>query len=304
MMKMIKRIAELRLEELFALLFLIPSSIVTLIAYSQYSSLGRIPRGIEGGLWRILVVMVMFGIIHITAIFQNRHKFIKFLRDVLPFGLAIMVYTNLHDTIGFVNSGDISGTIMAIEEWIFGGQPILWAERFYHPLLTEVFTFCYLNFFAYSISLGGLIYFTKPPEVFREVMLGVVLLFYGGYFFYIIFPCVPPRLVMLPYFTKTLDGGMMNRLQDNIVNVGVATSRAAFPSLHCANTLINLLYSWKYKREFFWAFLPIATGLVIATVYLRHHWVVDIIAGFLLAVFIFWITPKADRFWRSLRKNQ
>lgn len=300
-MSKLKNIYRLRPEEAIALLFLVPSTIVTVIAYSYFASQGRVPRYISGGVWRLVAAVGFFIVIHIAARLKHRSKIALFIRDVLPFALAIAVYTNLHDTIAFVNPGDISPILIKIEESMFGMQPVLWAEKFYHPILTEIFSFCYLNFFWYSFTLGALLYFGKNPEDFRKAMFGVVLLFYAGYIFYILFPAVPPRIIFKPLFTKTLDGSILTDAMNRIVNISFATSRAAFPSLHCANTLITLIYAFKYKRAFFYVFLPIGLGLILGTVYLRHHYVIDIIAGFALALLVYWLTPKLANYWERMQ---
>jgi membrane-associated phospholipid phosphatase len=35
----------------------------------------------------------------------------------------------------------------------------------------------------------------------------------------------------------------------------------------------------------------------VATVYLRHHWVVDLLAGAALVPWVLWIPPHFERFW-------
>jgi len=297
----LRAIRKLRLEEAIALLFLIPSTAVTIVAYSYFASHGDVPRYIVGGLWRLLAVVGFIIIIHISARYKQHSKAILFVRETLPFGLALAVYTNLHDTIAFVNPGDISPYLIQIESAIFGVQPVLWAEKFYSPFLTEVFSFCYLNFFWYSFCFCLIMYFTDTRENFREVMVGLLLLFYVGYIGYIIFPASPPRLTLAPYFAKHLDGSLITSAMNKIVNISFATSRAAFPSLHCANTLMLMLYSFNYKKWFFFIFLPLGIGLILGTVYLRHHYVVDIIAGFALAVIVYILTPPVMSYWQSRR---
>jgi membrane-associated phospholipid phosphatase len=301
MKTLLSKISRLRLEEAIAILFLIPCAVVTFTAYFHFYNQGSVPRYIVGGMWRLPVALLFFAIIFVAAKFKDRSKIALFVREVLPFVLAIAVYTNLHDTIAFVNPGDISSTLVAIDKAIFGVEPVLWAEKFYHPVLTEFFSFCYLNFFWYSFILGMLLYFWGKPGHFRTMMLGVTMLFYAGYVFYIIFPALPPRLALQQYFTKDLSGFMLQKM-NGVVNISFASSRAAFPSLHCANTLITLIYSFQYKRPFFYVFLPIATGLVLATVYLRHHYVIDILVGFALALTIYFTVPKIDKWWAA-RKN-
>jgi membrane-associated phospholipid phosphatase len=43
--------------------------------------------------------------------------------------------------------------------------------------------------------------------------------------------------------------------------------------------------------------------LVLATVYLRHHYVIDIIAGFVLAIAVYLAAPSIDRAWTRLREQ-
>jgi membrane-associated phospholipid phosphatase len=77
------------------------------------------------------------------------------------------------------------------------------------------------------------------------------------------------------------------------------TAKGAFPSLHCAVALLGLLLAWRHLRWFFWVQLPFAVGLILGTVYLRHHWVVDILSGFAVTLFAFWAGPRLEDRWHS-----
>jgi membrane-associated phospholipid phosphatase len=67
------------------------------------------------------------------------------------------------------------------------------------------------------------------------------------------------------------------------------TYRASFPSLHVALSSIALIYAVRFRRKIPFGriiqviYLILVVSLWIATVYLRHHWVVDIFAGWALA---------------------
>ena len=74
-------------------------------------------------------------------------------------------------------------------------------------------------------------------------------------------------------------------------------ARAAFPSLHSAVSSLSLVYAWRYCRRFFPILLAFVIPLLVATVYLRHHWVVDLLAGVLLVPWVLWITPRFERWW-------
>ena len=45
-------------------------------------------------------------------------------------------------------------------------------------------------------------------------------------------------------------------------------SRAAFPSLHAAVSLLVLVYAWRFARPLFYAMLPFVIGLGVSTIYL------------------------------------
>lgn len=299
--KKIKRVTlHLRFEEFLALVFFFPSAAVTIRAHLFFAEQGHVPKYISGDLWRIFAVIGLIASYIFFRKWNKAGKISRFIREVAPFGLAIAIYTNLHDTIHFVNPHDIHWTLIAIEEWIFGCQPVLWAQKFYNPILTEFFSFAYMNYFILPLIIPFYLYFKGDYYEYRETILGIILTYYFGYFLYIIFPAAPPRLVLADQFTKDFTGFFFDSTQKNVI-INAASSRGAFPSLHCATTLIAMIYAFKHSRILFWIFIPIAVGLVLGTVYLRHHYVVDIIAGFILAIFVYFSAPKIDRWWCKKR---
>ena len=48
--------------------------------------------------------------------------------------------------------------------------------------------------------------------------------------------------------------------------------------------MLVLILSWRLHRRVFWWLLPFASGLVLATMYLRYHYVVDVLVSILLLV--------------------
>jgi membrane-associated phospholipid phosphatase len=57
----------------------------------------------------------------------------------------------------------------------------------------------------------------------------------------------------------------------------------AFPSLHCAVTAFTLLFDRVHAPRRFRLWLLPIIGLWIATIYLRYHYLTDVIAGMALA---------------------
>jgi membrane-associated phospholipid phosphatase len=228
----------------------------------------------------------------------------KGLREVVPFLTTILIYTNLHDTIGFVNSHDVHHFLDALDRQLFGVQPVLWAERFITPGRTEVMQFLYMNFFWMAPSTALILLARRRWPEFRATTMGVMVCFYLGYALYVAFPAAPPRLVLVYEFKRTLTGypQLFSNLSARAFELLPLDSRAAFPSLHAAVSLVALIYAWRFLRPWFWTLLPFAAGLWASTVYLRHHYTVDLIAGWLLAPLAVALAPRLDAWWAAQQR--
>ena len=294
-------IFRLRIEEFIALVFFGPMAYLTIKAYLFFASQGEIPRRFTGDIQRLFAII---GVVIITLLITKFRPKWTFFRDALPFVYCLAIYTNLHDTIHFANPNDIHDKLIAIDQWLFGLQPAVWAERFITPWLTEILSFCYMIFFLFAPLVALVLYLQKRKSEFRETLITVILCFYAGYFLYVIFPAAPPRLTLKHLYTIQFDGTPIADAALKMVNILPADSRAAFPSLHVAVTLLSLMFGFKYARWLFWLMLPFCTGLFLATVYLRHHYVIDIIAGIFLAITSYILVPKIDSWWRAKYPGQ
>lgn len=294
--------SHLRIEEFIAYFFFIPCLAVTMRAnfffWLQGYGLGR---RIVGGMWRIVATALMLPLIaHVSRKAHGSRAFTIF-RNVLPFMVAILIYTNLHDMIHFVNPHDVQEWFLQADIWLFGVEPTLWAQQFYRVWLTDVLSFFYASYLPMTVLIPAILYGTKRDADARTTLLGIVLCFYAGYILYIAFPAVPPRLYIADQYTHRLEGGVLLSTQRAMVSISESSSRAAFPSLHAAITLLTLIYSWRFLRKLFWFLLPQALMLLTATIYLRHHYIVDLFAGFALALLSYFFSPACERGWERMR---
>lgn len=292
------RIFSLRPEEFVALLFFLPMAYFTFKAYLFFQQNGHIPNVFVGAIQRFFVVLFAIFVVWLIARYKPNWRVF---RDALPFGFCIAIYTNLHDTVHFVNPHDIQETLIQMDAWLFGTQPCVWTQQFIHPTLTEIFSFCYMIFFLFAPFVAAVLYFQKRYPAFRYTLFSVIFCFYLGYILYILFPAVPPRIILKPFFYIDFQGALITDAALKTVSIFHADSRCAFPSLHSAVTLLSLMFAWKYSKVAFWAMLPFCVGLLLSTIYLRHHYVVDLFAGFILAIFSFIVAPRIEDWWGRKR---
>lgn len=301
----------LKPEEALFVVGFVPSSLVTLYANWQLSAGGFSSRRIEGGLIRLAVAVLLAAtmplIDHSREFLAARPRLAAaahFYRTMLPFVLCIAVYTNLHDTVRFINPHDIHHHLAALEEWLFGGQPVLWAERYITPTRTEVLSVFYSSFFLIAPSAVIVLWASGKRVEARRTLLAVILCFYTGYLLYVLLPAAPPRLYFdsIGLFHVSLGGGRLTTFQNSLIEMMPNhASRAAFPSLHAAVSLVTVYYSWQYCRWYTPILAVLVSGLLVSTVYLRHHYVVDLIAGAMLLPWVVWVTPRFERWWGQER---
>jgi membrane-associated phospholipid phosphatase len=296
-----RAVFRLRVEEAIALLFLLPTTYLTLAANEYAREAGILGDRHPGGVARLVVAGACIVVLAAALWLRPHSRVVKGLRDVLPFLTCILIYTNLHDTIGFVNPHDIHHVLAALDRTLFGVVPAVWAERFISPTRTEVMQFLYVNFAWIAPSTSLVLLAQRRWREFRIATLGVIVCFYLGYLLYVLFPAAPPRLVLIYDFKRSLQGypHLFSNLSARAFALMPVDSRAAFPSLHAAVSLLALGYAWRYVRPWFWVLLPFALGLWVSTVYLRHHYVVDLFAGWMLAPVAAWVAPRLDAWWAT-----
>ncbi|MCF6237656.1 MAG: phosphatase PAP2 family protein, partial [Candidatus Marinimicrobia bacterium] len=119
-------------------------------------------------------------------------------------------------------------------------------------------------------------------------------------------PAAPPRLALADLYTINIFKGtsLITESARAVVNISAASARGAFPSLHSTITFLTLGMAWRFHKGLFWAFLPIGISLILATIYLRHHYVLDIYAGIVLVTVVWYLTPRIDAWWRRFQTKR
>jgi membrane-associated phospholipid phosphatase len=274
---------------------------LALLAMSVSQAFHEDPDGAYPGSFARLLFLVV-SVAGFLALIQYRPRW-ELLRDSMPFLFCGNVYANLHDLIRFFRAPDITASLARWDLALFGVQPSVWAERFITPVATDFLTVCYWLFYVCAPLLGLFLLMKGDRRAFRYTMVSVVLCLYIGYVGYVAFPASAPRLWMPEAYSTPLRGNTILDFTRAATAAIPLTSKGAFPSLHCAVALLALLLAWRHLRWFFWVQLPFAIGLVLGTVYLRHHWVVDILAGFAVTVVAFLAGPPLeDRWWGNGRR--
>jgi membrane-associated phospholipid phosphatase len=248
--------------------------------------------------WTFLPVIVF------CAILRRREGLVRALghsaRDWAPFFLMNVVYRNLSPATHFLPSRSVEHTLLAIDQRIFGVEPSAWIQRFARPWLSDYMAFAYALMFLMPLVVMTILYWRGRRDDFREVGVAMILCTFAGFLLYIAFPARSPRWACPEiYGGMQLHGAfgiyeMLTQAWDHVELM----LYDAFPSLHTAVSTLALVYSFRMgPRWLGWVMLPFVVSLQISTLYLRQHYFIDVLFGWLLAAACVALAPLLRRAW-------
>ena len=205
-------------------------------------------------------------------------------RDWLPFLIILMMYYSLWgDATLLMVTRDRDSALIALDQRLFGFQASLALQRITSPPLTSWMSFAYFYHIINIPLVGCFIYLRRQRSQFREMMSGLMVVSFLGLLGYLLVPAIGPMYTLRHQFTVPLyqSLSMMNREADfmNFARI----RRDVFPSLHVAISFVVWLYAYRNSKKLFWVLSPLILSLWFSTVYLRYHYLIDVVAGLILA---------------------
>ncbi len=239
------------------------------------------------------IIFIQFGII----LFAYNKKGGKiFLKDWLPFISLFLLFEFLRGYIDDLSPfyDQVLYWCYYIEVFLFHKLPsIVLQEKFSsNETILYLSIFFYLTFFYYSFLIAFLIWL-KKPTLFKEYMKSFLILTYLGLLVHFLLPTAPPWMVseaqnlgikrLLYYKIDEINPGWLSIYKYFIMGNPVA----AMPSLHIAwpaFTSLFIIKKLKNKLAYLLLIIPFAIGFSV--VFTGEHYVIDVIAGFLLTFFL------------------
>jgi hypothetical protein len=222
-------------------------------------------------------------------------------------GAVLYNYLSLRHLLPVIRPDSVDGTLLAIDKAIFGVEPALWLERFNQRPIVEWFSFFYFSYFAICGGYALVTFFiARTNRHTTEYALGTALVFCLGQLGYMAVPGYGPIRYMEHEFAGPVNGGFWWSCVWETVQAGSAM-KDIFPSLHTAAPLFFALYAlhrakdeprWKWPGRIsaFFSF-----NIIISTVFLRWHYVIDVFAGLALAFGVRWAVPRLVA-WEERRR--
>jgi membrane-associated phospholipid phosphatase len=262
----------------------------------------------------IAVIAIIFTLAYWAE--TKKTSFFIGLHRLYAYPFILFVFKEIYLMVRPIHPMDYDWLFISIDRWIFGVNPTQWMMQFAHPVLTEIFQIAYFSYYILFIMLGVELYRKHTIEEFDHGAFLVVYGFYLSYLGYFLLPAIGPRFTLHDFYgiNKELPGLFFTSWMRNFINAGESISfrmtnaaefvqRDVFPSGHTQLALIIVYVGHWYKLKTRWIMTVLAGLLIVSTVYLRYHYVVDLLGGVLFFVFTIWSGKKIQSWWEKQRKR-
>ncbi len=221
------------------------------------------------------------------------------------FGLVIGVYEGMGFILPYLRDDTLPtdppvGTaadrwLALVDQTLFHGDPTTW----FTPILTQasvlLLQICYTSYFFLALVVVVVVLGRKRYRSFLSYTAVIIGCFFTTYVGYYLWPAYGPRVFY--EYAQALPHSALSQAIYQAIDTADLIHLNAFPSGHTAVTLVYLAILFGESRRLAWVFLPLVLGLIVATVALRYHYLIDVVAGVIVAAgWIFLGLPAVFRF--------
>lgn len=251
--------------------------------------------------WKILLALNFLILILIYFFSKNSFPRLKFFSDWFPFLILLFIFKETYFLVHPIIPKDFDEIFIKIDFAIFNFNPTVEISKFANPILTEILQISYSSYYFIIIAVPLALYFRKDFQNFDYVSFLILYGFYLSYIGYFLFPGIGPRFTLhdfsqlqneLPgiFFTEPLRQfiNYAESIPTDLIQAKDLVHRDLFPSGHTQLTLVSIYFAFKFNIRFKKIILVIGSLLIFSTVYLRYHYVIDVVFGIIFFWFTIW----------------
>jgi membrane-associated phospholipid phosphatase len=290
-----KFMRRLNLVDGLTILFISLVLLLVLLLYPRFPNSGQLVADFS-----LLLLLAFF-----ISEARRRWPHIKTVRVICDFSPVFFIAI-IFELLGRITPyvcPDIDNLMIRIDLALFGAYPTVWLERFFIPWVADLLALAYISYYFIPLILIIILYISGKEKEFFITVATLLLGYYLCYAAYIVLPAVGPRFTLASLQHVPLKGGAILDWVVNTLNALEANKHDCFPSGHTQIVLISLWFAFKYKRSLFWVYLPITLALIFSTVYLRYHYVIDVIAGTAYAGISVLLGVRLWTWWEGYQKT-
>ena len=204
-----------------------------------------------------------------------------------------IVFVDMKVAIPKIHPASMDPVLHHLDSLLVGTNLSVRLQPIVHPALTEFFSSCYILFFPYLL-FSMVYYFFGELELLKKFVIGLFTIYGIGFLGYSLMPAAGPCHAMSDQFSVPLTGGWITKWNAAVVARG-SNGVDVFPSLHCAISSFILFFDRRHRPWRFKLYVIHCVGLWFSTIYLRYHYLVDVVCGFALAALALGLANRFPR---------
>ncbi len=206
-----------------------------------------------------------------------------FFHHFSPILFVVLIYESLGNLIQYLQP-DIDPLLLEIDLFLFGVEPTLWIQRWIVPWFTDILSLAYFSYYFIPVALIAVLYLKDRMAEFDRAIFVLAFGYYISFVGYILFPAVGPRYALTDLYSVPIQGSFITDFVRDTLNALEHNKRDCMPSGHTQIVLMVLFLAYRYEKLLFYLFFPVICLLILSTVYLRYHYVIDLLVGGGLAI--------------------
>lgn len=265
--------------------------------------------------WHLLVLvnLTVIILIFVAAYYNQKQesRLIAFIHRWYIVPLLFLTFKELYLMVKPIREIDFDHYLIAIDRWLFGFDVTVELYKIANPILTEILQISYGTFFFLPIIISVELLRNNRTEDFSFTAFSILLGFYLSFIGYFLVPAIGPRFHLHDFFTinQEMPGLLLTNFLRDLVNAGeslqpgmlnpaAVVQRDVFPSGHTQMTLIIMYLSVKLKTKGRYFMIFNGVLLIFSTVYLRYHYLIDVIGGIIFFVLTMWLGKIIYNWWQ------
>jgi len=222
------------------------------------------------------------------------------LRGMGPWFGLVLCYSLMKPLVPVLHPQLFDADLRSADYRLWGRGPSVWQQGLMgHPHLTDLFSLFYLGLFAWLVGLLAYHSYLRRA-LYQRFMLGLILLYIGGFMGYLLYPAIGPRFAY-PQEWTWLQGGVIFQISSVLITQ-LGAQFDVFPSLHGAISAYLLFWQMNHDpRNLIWG-VPLTVGIWLSTLLLGFHYFPDLISGILLAAVSAGLAPGLEILAGALRR--
>lgn len=261
--------------------------------------------------FNLLIIIIILILAYSAETF--RFKILRLLHYLYLIPIVLLTFKEIYFLLRILRPIDYDQLLINIDRWLLGGDPTVFLNQYSHPFLTEILQIIYGMFYFLPIILGVAL---LRKRKFLEADFAIFTVIYGfflSYIGYFALPAIGPRFTLHDFQNENIElpglllTNFLRAVTNTVESIPPGTpnpetivQRDVFPSGHTMITLVVIYLSIKLKSRSRYFLVPIGSMLIFATVYLRYHYVIDLIGGLAFMLFCVYTSPKIFNWWSRL----